>query len=81
MSVQILDICSLCRGKKYGETANECGEAFFFYGKSLLELARYVFQATGFLFFVFWLKIIYLRKSEWRRVGGGGLVEGEEESP
>lgn len=21
MSVQILDICSLCRGKKYGETA------------------------------------------------------------
>ena len=31
-------------GKKYGETANECGEAFF-YGKSLLELARYVFQA------------------------------------
>ncbi|XP_015423006.1 PREDICTED: nuclear autoantigenic sperm protein isoform X2 [Myotis davidii] len=27
-------------GKKYGETANECGEAFFFYGKSLLELAR-----------------------------------------
>ncbi|XP_075853932.1 nuclear autoantigenic sperm protein isoform X2 [Microcebus murinus] len=28
------------RGKKYGETANECGEAFFFYGKSLLELAR-----------------------------------------
>ncbi|XP_048352165.1 nuclear autoantigenic sperm protein isoform X2 [Sphaerodactylus townsendi] len=27
-------------GKKYGETANECAEAFFFYGKSLLELAR-----------------------------------------
>ncbi|KAM9690155.1 LOW QUALITY PROTEIN: nuclear autoantigenic sperm protein-like [Dama dama] len=27
-------------GKKYGETANECGEAFFFNGKSLLELAR-----------------------------------------
>ncbi|XP_068949197.1 nuclear autoantigenic sperm protein-like [Petaurus breviceps papuanus] len=27
-------------GKKYGETANECGEAFFYYGKSLLELAR-----------------------------------------
>ncbi|OWK04332.1 hypothetical protein Celaphus_00016293 [Cervus elaphus hippelaphus] len=26
-------------GKKYGETANECGEAFF-NGKSLLELAR-----------------------------------------
>ncbi|XP_054837261.1 nuclear autoantigenic sperm protein [Eublepharis macularius] len=27
-------------GKRYGETANECAEAFFFYGKSLLELAR-----------------------------------------
>ncbi|XP_042318891.1 nuclear autoantigenic sperm protein isoform X2 [Sceloporus undulatus] len=27
-------------GKKYGETADECAEAFFFYGKSLLELAR-----------------------------------------
>uniref|UniRef100_H0Y052 Nuclear autoantigenic sperm protein n=1 Tax=Otolemur garnettii TaxID=30611 RepID=H0Y052_OTOGA len=27
-------------GKKYGRTANECGEAFFFYGQSLLELAR-----------------------------------------
>uniref|UniRef100_A0A8C5TZ00 Nuclear autoantigenic sperm protein n=1 Tax=Malurus cyaneus samueli TaxID=2593467 RepID=A0A8C5TZ00_9PASS len=28
-------------GKKYGETADECAEAFFYYGKSLLELARY----------------------------------------
>uniref|UniRef100_A0A6J0SVA2 Nuclear autoantigenic sperm protein isoform X1 n=1 Tax=Pogona vitticeps TaxID=103695 RepID=A0A6J0SVA2_9SAUR len=27
-------------GEKYGETADECAEAFFFYGKSLLELAR-----------------------------------------
>lgn len=46
MLIQILDVYSLYRGKKYGETANECGEAFFFYGKSLLELARYVFQAA-----------------------------------
>lgn len=36
-------------GKKYGETADECAEAFFYYGKSLLELARY---ATGCLFTV-----------------------------
>ncbi|XP_034634314.1 nuclear autoantigenic sperm protein isoform X3 [Trachemys scripta elegans] len=27
-------------GKKYGETADQCAEAFFYYGKSLLELAR-----------------------------------------
>ncbi|KAM9542116.1 nuclear autoantigenic sperm protein isoform 2-T2 [Guaruba guarouba] len=27
-------------GKRYGETADECAEAFFYYGKSLLELAR-----------------------------------------
>ncbi|XP_028283496.1 histone-binding protein N1/N2-like isoform X2 [Parambassis ranga] len=26
--------------KKYGDTADECGEAFFWYGKSLLDLAR-----------------------------------------
>ncbi|XP_026169378.1 histone-binding protein N1/N2-like isoform X2 [Mastacembelus armatus] len=26
--------------KKYGDTADECGEAFFWYGKALLDLAR-----------------------------------------
>uniref|UniRef100_A0A0E9U9P8 Uncharacterized protein n=1 Tax=Anguilla anguilla TaxID=7936 RepID=A0A0E9U9P8_ANGAN len=26
--------------EKYGDTADECGEAFFLCGKSLLELAR-----------------------------------------
>lgn len=43
--IQTSNVYFLCRGKKYGETANECGEAFFFYGKSLLELARYVFSS------------------------------------
>ncbi|XP_040286040.1 histone-binding protein N1/N2-like [Bufo bufo] len=27
-------------GKKYGETANQCADAFYFYGMALLELAQ-----------------------------------------
>ena len=27
-------------GKIYGETANQCGESYFYYGKALLDLAR-----------------------------------------
>ncbi|PWA17558.1 hypothetical protein CCH79_00011313 [Gambusia affinis] len=30
------------RAKKYGDTADECGEAFFWCGKALLDLARWV---------------------------------------
>lgn len=30
------------RAAKYGDTADECGEALFLCGKSLLELARFV---------------------------------------
>lgn len=28
------------RAKKYGDTADECGEAFFLCGKALLDMAR-----------------------------------------
>lgn len=33
------EACSLF-GEKFGQTANECGEAYFLYGKCLLDLAR-----------------------------------------
>lgn len=33
-------VLSFSRAKKYGETADECGEAFFWCGKALLDLAR-----------------------------------------
>ena len=35
-------MCVFCRAARYGDTAEECGEAFFLCGKSLLELARWV---------------------------------------
>lgn len=42
----------LVRAAKYGDTADECGEALFLCGKSLLELARLVD------FFQFWLGLV-----------------------
>ena len=35
----LADACQFL-GEEYGEGAVECGEAYFFYGKALLELAR-----------------------------------------
>jgi nuclear autoantigenic sperm protein len=39
-AVTSLGECSEMLGKHYGETAKECGEPYFLYGKALLELAR-----------------------------------------
>ena len=33
-------MCALCSGSQYGEVADECGDAYFWYGKALLEVAR-----------------------------------------
>lgn len=38
--VPFLHEVTLFRAEKYGDTADECGEAFFLCGKALLELAR-----------------------------------------
>merc|ERR1719219_2256963 len=35
----LAEACELL-GKVYGETGNEMGESYFYYGKALLELAR-----------------------------------------
>lgn len=40
------------RAAKYGDTADECGEAAFLCGKSLLELARFVKFLLFFLDYV-----------------------------
>lgn len=42
------DSCLPVRAAKYGDTADECGEALFLCGKSLLELARLVDRFHNF---------------------------------
>lgn len=53
ITVSLSPFLFFCRAAKYGDTADECGEAFFLCGKSLLELARFVlvFSKDHDLFF------------------------------
>ena len=39
-AVSQLQEASRLLASKYGETADECGEAYFYYGKALLDLSR-----------------------------------------
>lgn len=42
VNAAVTSLESACKllGEQYGEVANECGEAYFYYGKALLEMAR-----------------------------------------
>ncbi|KAM4872529.1 nuclear autoantigenic sperm protein isoform 3-T3 [Thomomys bottae] len=60
-------------GKKYGETANECGEAFFFYGKSLLELARLENGVLGNA-----LEGVHVEEEEGEKTEDESLVENND---
>lgn len=79
------------RAKAYGDTADECAEAFFWCGRALLDLARYVLLSFRLLRIFFFLTELFKQRQSstsvlWCRMENSvlgnaleGVPEGDED--